>query len=117
MSGGQKQDVPERAGSRDAEGKENCKSNPSTLPAFVCTIPEDIRILRLVAVTHDLVVPDQGGAEPLWSYSFEEIGQAFYFLKHANLRQMQRALAEHSRREGVPVTLARVLPFPDGGEA
>jgi hypothetical protein len=94
----------------------NSQHNPSTLPDFVCTIPEDIRILRLVSALHDLYVYDNSGAEPLWSYDFLEIGACFEFLKHANLRQLQRALAEHNRREGGPVTLARVLPFPDGGE-
>jgi hypothetical protein len=94
------------------------KTNPSTLTTVRNKLPSDVRVLRLIAVLHDLVVADQGGAEPLWSYSSEEIGAAFDFLKHTDLEQLRAAIAESARRDGghAGVRLAQVLDFPEKGK-
>lgn len=75
------------------------------------TIPETIRVLRLIVALDGLLVFDSGGAEPLYSYSFDEIGQAFDFLRVATRHDKDLALLEHARRSGEKVELARVIPF------
>jgi hypothetical protein len=96
------------------ENENNSQHNPSTIGTVRNKLPADVRVLRLITVLHDLVVADRVGAEPLWSYSFEEIGAAFDFLKHTDLEQLKAAIAQCARRDGghAGVRLAQVLDFP-----
>jgi hypothetical protein len=91
--------------------------NPSTIGAVRNKLPSDVRVLRLISALYGLIVFDRSGGEPLWAYSFEEIGECFDFLKHTDLEQLKSAIAECARLDGNHVVrLAQVLDFPEKGK-
>lgn len=62
-------------------------------PGSGATVPEDARVLRIVASLSHHFVTDRTGGARLWHYSPAAIAEALAFLEHCTAAQARTALA------------------------
>lgn len=105
-------------GGEAAKGHNTCCANSrqSVDQAQPVEIPSDPRVLRVIMALADVMVYDQGGAEPIKSYDpLAEVLEAVLFLRRADAVTIRRACLRAMEANGDLPPRAEVIRFPEGG--